>query len=441
MHDLGFVRSNLEYLEEKLRDRGADPAPLLGDFRVLDARRRERITEAEGLKAQRNKLSEEVARLKKSGQDATAVVEETRSLKTRMEELEAAAAASEDEMRAILSRIPNACRDEVPVGRSEEQNVEVKQWGRKPEFGFQPKPHWELGEQLGILDLNRAAKISGARFAVYWGDGAKLERALIGLMLDLHTREHGYTEVLPPFMVNSKSLFGTGQLPKFAEDQFRCVDAEGFTPGQYRDSDHWLIPTAEVPVTNLYRDETLDEARLPISLTAYTPCFRLEAGSYGKDVRGIIRQHQFQKVELVKFTRPEESDAEHEKLTRNAETILEKLGLHYRRMLLCTGDTGFSSAKTFDLEVWLPGQGLYREISSCSNFEAFQARRANIRYKPKGQGKSTFVHTLNGSGLAVGRTWLAILENYQQADGTVRVPDALVPYMGGQQTIVPRAEL
>ncbi|HKO12123.1 MAG TPA: serine--tRNA ligase [Acidobacteriaceae bacterium] len=438
MHDLAFVRSNLELIEQKLRDRGADPAALLGNFRELDQRRRERITEAEQLKAQRNKVSEAVARLKRSGQDATALMDETRALKTRMDELESAAAASEEEMRAILSSIPNICRDEVPVGRSEEQNVEVKRWGTIPQFDFQPKPHWELGEQLGILDLNRAAKISGARFAVYWGDGAKLERALISFMLDVHTREHGYTEVLPPFMVNSKSLFGTGQLPKFADDLFRCNDGEGFTPGQYRDNDHWLIPTAEVPVTNLYRDETLDEARLPVSLTAYTPCFRSEAGSYGKDVRGIIRQHQFQKVELVKFTRPEDSDAEHEKLTRNAETILERLGLPYRRMLLCTGDTGFSSAKTFDLEVWLPGQNLYREISSCSNFEAFQARRANIRYKPKG-GKMAFVHTLNGSGLAVGRTWLAILENYQQADGTVCVPDALVPYMGDQQVIGPRA--
>jgi seryl-tRNA synthetase len=438
MHDLAFVRSNLELIEQKLRDRGADPAALLGNFRELDQRRRERITEAEQLKAQRNKVSEAVARLKRSGQDATALMDETRALKTRMDDLESAAAASEEEMRAILSSIPNICRDEVPVGRSEEQNVEVKRWGTIPQFSFQPKPHWELGEQLGILDLNRAAKISGARFAVYWGDGAKLERALISFMLDVHTREHGYTEVLPPFMVNSKSLFGTGQLPKFADDLFRCNDGESFTPGQYRDNDHWLIPTAEVPVTNLYRDETLDEARLPVSLTAYTPCFRSEAGSYGKDVRGIIRQHQFQKVELVKFTRPEDSDAEHEKLTRNAETILERLGLPYRRMLLCTGDTGFSSAKTFDLEVWLPGQNLYREISSCSNFEAFQARRANIRYKPRG-GKTAFVHTLNGSGLAVGRTWLAILENYQQADGTVRVPDALVPYMGGQQVIGPRA--
>ncbi|MFY9745293.1 MAG: serine--tRNA ligase, partial [Acidobacteriaceae bacterium] len=391
------------------------------------------------LKAQRNKLTEEVGRLKKSGQDASAPMDETRALKTRMDELEIAAAASETELRSILTRIPNLTRDEVPVGSSEQQNVEVKKWGRIPEFSFTPKPHWELGAQLGILDLERAAKISGARFAVYWGDGAKLERALIGFMLDLHTREHGYTEVLPPFMVNSKSLFGTGQLPKFAEDLFRCIDPEGITPGEYRDNDHWLIPTAEVPVTNLYRDETLDEAKLPISLTAYTPCFRSEAGSYGKDVRGIIRQHQFQKVELVKFTRPEDSDAEHEKLTRNAETILERLGLAYRRMLLCTGDTGFSSAKTFDLEVWLPGQNLYREISSCSNFDAFQARRANIRYKPKGQGKTAFVHTLNGSGLAIGRTWLAIVENYQQADGTVRVPDALIPYMGGQRTIESRA--
>jgi seryl-tRNA synthetase len=438
MLDLGFVRTNLELVEKKLRDRGQDPAALLGDFRQLDQTRRERITETEQLKAKRNQLSEEVARLKKSGQDAAALMEETRALKSGIDELESAARDSEEKMRAILARIPNLTRDDVPVGPDERSNVEVRKWGKVPSFDFQPKPHWELGAQLGILDLERAAKISGARFAVYWGDGAKLERALIGFMLDLHTREHGYTEVLPPFMVNSKSLFGTGQLPKFADDLFRCADPEGFTPGDYRDNDHWLIPTAEVPVTNLYRDETLDEAKLPLSLTAYTPCFRSEAGSYGKDVRGIIRQHQFQKVELVKFARPEESDAEHEKLTRNAEEVLERLNLPYRRMLLCTGDTGFSSARTFDLEVWLPGQNLYREISSCSSFDAFQARRANIRYKPKGQGKTAFVHTLNGSGLAVGRTWLAILENYQQADGTVRIPDALVPYMGGQRTIEPR---
>jgi seryl-tRNA synthetase len=439
MLDLGFVRSNLETVEKKLRDRGQDPAVLLGDFHELDRQRRERITEAEQLKAQRNKLSEEVARLKRSGENADAVMEQTRSLKTRMDELEAAAAESETQLRAILTRIPNLTRDEVPVGPDEGSNVEVKKWGTLRKFDFQPKPHWELGAQLGILDLERAAKISGARFAVYWGDGAKLERALISFMLDMHTREHGYTEVLPPFMVNSKSLFGTGQLPKFAEDLFRCIDPEGFTPGEYRDNDHWLIPTAEVPVTNLYRDEVIDEAKLPISLTAYTPCFRSEAGSYGKDVRGIIRQHQFQKVELVKFTRPEESDAEHEKLTRNAEEILERLNLPYRRMLLCSGDTGFSAAKTFDLEVWLPGQNLYREISSCSNFDAFQARRANIRYKPKGQNKTAFLHTLNGSALAVGRTWLAVLENYQQADGTICIPEALIPYMGGQRIIQPRA--
>jgi seryl-tRNA synthetase len=439
MLDLGFVRTNLELVERKLRERGQDPGALLGDFRELDQRRRERITEAENLKAQRNKLTEEVARLKKAGQDAGAVMDETRALKARMDELEAAADESEGQLRAILTRIPNLTRDEVPVGKDERENVEVKRWGTVREFSFQAKPHWELGAQLGILDLERAAKVSGARFAVYWGDGAKLERSLISFMLDMHTREHGYTEVLPPFMVNSKSLFGTGQLPKFAGDLFQCVDQEESKPGEYRDNDHWMIPTAEVPVTNLYRDEILDEAKLPISLTAYTPCFRSEAGSYGKDVRGIIRQHQFQKVELVKFVRPDESDAEHEKLTRHAEEILEKLELPYRRMLLCTGDTGFSSAKTFDLEVWLPGQNLYREISSCSNFEAFQARRANIRFKPKGQGKTAFVHTLNGSGLAVGRTWLAILENYQQADGTVCVPEALVPYMGGQRLIGPRA--
>jgi seryl-tRNA synthetase len=440
MLDLGFVRGNLEKVEEKLRARGADPAALLGDFRALDLRRREAITQAEQLKARRNELSQRVGALKKSGQDATAVMDETRALKDRLEELDKSAAELDEEMRLSLARIPNLTRDEVPTGLSEADNVTVKSWGEKPNFDFTPKPHWELGESLGILDLERAAKLSGARFAVYMGAGARLERALIGFMLDMHTEQHGYTEVLPPFMVNSKSLFGTGQLPKFAEDLFRCsdADAEAVARGEFKDNDHWLIPTAEVPVTNLYRDETLDEARLPILLTAYTPCFRAEAGAAGKDTRGIIRQHQFQKVELVKFTRSEESDAEHEKLTRNAEEILEALKLPYRRMLLCTGDTGFSAAKTFDLEVWLPGQQLYREISSCSNFEAFQARRANIRFKPGGKGKTEFVHTLNGSGLAVGRTWLAVLENYQQADGSVAIPDALRPYMGGLERITAR---
>ena len=435
MLDLAFVRANLELVEGKLRDRGQDPAAVLGDFRALDQNRRERITEAEQLKAQRNRLSEEVARLKKSGQDATAVMEQTRALKAQAEGLEAAAAEADQKLSAILANVPNLPLDDVPVGKSEQDNVETKRWGEIPQFDFAPKPHWEIGEQLGILDLERAAKISGARFAVYWREGAKLERALINFMLDIHTREHGYIEVLPPFMVNSKSLFGTGQLPKFAEDLFHCEDGQPYEPGVLRDNDHWLIPTAEVPVTNLYRDEVLDDGQLTTSLTAYTPCFRSEAGSYGKDVRGIIRQHQFQKVELVKFTRPEDSHAEHERLTRNAETILERLGLPYRRMLLCTADMGFSSAKTYDLEVWLPGQQLYREISSCSNFLDFQARRANIRYRPAGQTKTALVHTLNGSGLAIGRTWLAILENYQQADGSVRVPEALIPYMGGETVI------
>jgi seryl-tRNA synthetase len=437
MLDLGFVRGNLEKVEEKLRARGADPAALLGDFRALDLRRREAITQAEQFKARRNELTQKVGALKKSGQDATAVMDETRALKERLDELDKTAAELDDAMRLSLARIPNLTRDEVPAGLSETDNVTVKSWGDKRTFDFEPRPHWEIGEALGILDLERAAKLSGARFAVYMGAGAKLERALIGFMLDMHTEQHGYTEVLPPFMVNSKSLFGTGQLPKFADDLFRCSDAdvEAVTRGEFRDNDHWLIPTAEVPVTNLYRDEILDESRLPIALTAYTPCFRAEAGAAGKDTRGIIRQHQFQKVELVKFTRPEDSDAEHEKLTRNAEEILEALKLPYRRVLLCTGDTGFSAAKTFDLEVWLPGQQLYREISSCSNFEAFQARRANIRFKPGGKGKTEFVHTLNGSGLAVGRTWLAVLENYQQADGSVAIPDVLRPYMGGLERI------
>ena len=438
MLDLAFVRANLSLVEEKLRARGQDPAALLGDFLAIDAHRRERITEVEQLKAQRNKLSEEVGKLKRSGQDASALMEETRVLKEKMESLETAANDAEGELRAILQRIPNLPHDSVPIGKSEQDNVEIKRWGEQPKFDFQPKPHWEIGEALGILDFERAAKLAGARFAVYWAEGARLERALINFMLDVHTREHGYTEVLPPFMVNSKSLFGTGQLPKFAEDLFRCVDEQGYQEGQYRENDHWLIPTAEVPVTNLYRDEVLDEAELTKSLTAYTPCFRSEAGSYGKDVRGIIRQHQFQKVELVKFAKPEQSLDELEKLTANAEAILEKLGLPYRRMLLCTAEMGFSSAKTYDLEVWLPGQGLYREISSCSNFEAFQARRANIRFRPQAKGKTEFLHTLNGSGLATGRTWLAILENYQQADGSVRVPEVLVPYMGGQPVIAPK---
>jgi seryl-tRNA synthetase len=443
MLDLGFVRANLETVEEKLRARGADPAALLGDFRAVDQARREAITASEQAKARRNELSQQVGALKKSGQDATALMDETRALKDRLDELDRTAGELDEKLRLAIASIPNLTRDEVPAGKSEADNVTVKTWGEKPVFpaDYTPKPHWELGEALGILDLERAAKLSGARFAVYFGAGARLERALISFMLDFHTAKNGYTEVLPPFMVNSKSLFGTGQLPKFAEDLFRCSDAdvEAVGRGEFKDSDHWLIPTAEVPVTNLYRDEILDEGRLPIALTAYTPCFRAEAGAAGKDTRGIIRQHQFQKVELVKFTRPEDSDAEHERLTRDAEEILEELRLPYRRVLLCAGDTGFSSAKTFDLEVWLPGQQLYREISSCSNFEAFQARRANIRYRAAGaKAKPEFVHTINGSGLAVGRTWLAILENYQQPDGSVTIPKALQSYMGGLERIVPQ---
>jgi seryl-tRNA synthetase len=421
MLDLNFVRDNLPLVEEKLRQRGMKPSEVLKNFAQVDAQRRQAITSAETMKAQRNRASEEIAKLKKSGQDASALIAETKNLREQVEELGKAAEEYETRLRQILVGIPNMPHASVPVGKSADDNVEVRRWGTPPQFDFAPKPHWEIGEQLGVLDLERAAKISGARFAVYWDMGARLERALANFMLDLHTREHGYTEVLPPYMVNSESMYGTGQLPKFAADSFKVPHGE---------KDLWLIPTAEVPVTNLYRDEVLDAARLPVSLTAYTPCFRSEAGSYGKDVRGIIRQHQFQKVEMVKFTQPEDSYKQLEKLTNNAEEVLQKLGLHYRVVVLATGDIGFSSAKTYDIEVWLPGQQLFREISSCSNFESFQARRANIRYRPEGKNKTEFVHTINGSGLAVGRTWVAIVENYQQADGSVLVPEALRSYMG-----------
>jgi seryl-tRNA synthetase len=435
MLDLAYVRANLALVEEKLRARGMDPAVALKGFAEGDRERRDAITLAETLKAQRNKLTEEIATMRRAGSDSTAQTERTKALKVQGEALEAAAVTTDERMREMMQTLPNLPQDSVPLGKSEHDNVVVHTWGQPTKLDFPALPHWELGERLGILDFERASKISGARFVVHFGQGARLERALANFMLDLHTREHGYTEVLPPSMVNSKSLFGTGQLPKFAPDLFHCDDKGPYEPGKYLDSDHWIIPTAEVPVTNLFRDETLDESEMPISFCAYTPCFRSEAGSYGKDVRGMIRQHQFQKVELVKFCRPEDSDAEHERLTRHAETVLERLGLPYRRMLLCTGDMGFSSAKTYDLEVWLPGQGLYREISSCSNFEAFQARRANIRFKRAGAKKNEFVHTLNGSGLAVGRTYLAVLENYQQADGTVRIPEALAPYMNGETAI------
>jgi seryl-tRNA synthetase len=484
MLDLNFVRDNLPRVEEMLRQRGADPAVVLKDFHDIDTQRRRAITEAETMKARRNKASEDINKLKKSGQDAAAAIAETKELREQIQTREKTATDLDARLQDILAGIPNMPHSSVPVGHSGEENVEVRRWGAPPKFDFTPKPHWDLGAELGVLDLERAVKLTGARFAVYWDLGAKLERGLANFMLDLHTREHGYTEVLPPYLVNSESMYGTGQLPKFAADLFR-VPTDRWekdpghppTPGElvlldgfdractvqsidvelrtaeilptvplegdlekvvpWSDLSYerkfWLIPTAEVPVTNLYRDEVLDAARLPISLTAYTPCFRSEAGSYGKDVRGIIRQHQFQKVELVKFARPENSYDEHEKLTRNAETVLQKLGLHYRVVALCTGDMGPSSAKTYDIEVWLPGQQLFREISSCSNFEAYQARRANIRYRPEGKNKTEFVHTLNGSGLAVGRTWVAIVENYQQADGSVVIPEVLRPYIGAER--------
>ena len=461
MLDLAFVRANLRLVEEQLRARGQDPEAVLGNFEAVDRERRERITRAEQLSAERNRLSSEVAALKRSshGEAADAVMAQVRAFKQQGETLETAAAAAEEELRSILARLPNLPHPSVPPGASELENEEVKRWspsGEDPEqthLGLHHKqhwkPHWELGEALGVLDLERAAKLSGARFAVYWGDGARLERALAQFMLDLQTREHGYVEVQPPLMVNSRSLFGTGQLPKFEQDLFHCTEekqaeagAEALAlpgaRGGLQASDHWLIPTAEVPLTNLFRDEILEDADLPLSLTACTPCFRSEAGSYGRDVRGIIRQHQFQKVELVKFARPEESEAAHEQMTADAEAVLERLGLPYRRMLLCAGDMGFSAAKTYDLEVWLPGQGLYREISSCSNCGDFQARRANIRYRPTGRSKAEHLHTLNGSGLAVGRTWVAVMENYQQPDGSVRVPEALVPYMDGVTVLEPR---
>ncbi|HSY98077.1 MAG TPA: serine--tRNA ligase [Terriglobales bacterium] len=421
MLDLNFVRDNLPLVEEKLRQRGMKPAEVLKNFAQVDAQRRQAITSAETMQAQRNRASEEIAKLKKSGQDASALIAETKALREQVEELGKAAEEYEVRLQQILVGIPNIPHASVPVGRTADDNVEVRRWGTPPKFDFAPKPHWEIGEQLGVLDLERAAKISGARFAVYWDLGARLERALANFMLDLHTREHGYTEVLPPYMVNSDSMYGTGNLPKFAADLFRVP---------HGDKDLWLIPTAEVPVTNLYRNEVLEAARLPVSLTAYTPCFRSEAGSYGKDVRGIIRQHQFQKVEMVKFARPEDSYEQLEKLTHDAEEVLQKLGLHYRVMALSTGDMSFTAAKTYDIEVWLPGQEVFREISSCSNFESFQARRANIRYRPEGKNKTEFVHTLNGSGLAVGRTWVAIVENCQQADGSVLIPEALRKYMG-----------
>jgi seryl-tRNA synthetase len=424
MLDLAFVRDNLELVKQKMRERGLGSA--LEDFESVDSERRKFLVEAERGKARRNKVSEEIAALKKQSQDASTLIAEMRQLGGEIKQSDERAKTLDERLRELLRNVPNIPHESVPLGSSPADNREVRRWGEPRKFDFEPKAHWDLGPQLGILDFERAAKLTGARFAVYQGVGARLERALANFMLDIHTHEHGYTEVLPPFAVNSASLFGTGQLPKFASDLFKL---EG--------TDYWLIPTAEVPVTNLYRDEVLEAERLPIKLCAWTPCFRSEAGSYGKDVRGIIRQHQFQKVELVKFTLPETSYDELESLTRNAETILQKLGLPYRVIVLCTGDMGFAAAKTYDIEVWLPSSGEYKEISSCSNFEAFQARRASIRFRRGGRGKTELLHTLNGSGLAVGRTWLALLENYQQADGSVVIPEALRSYLDGLERITP----
>jgi len=419
MHDLSFFRSNLDSIAQRLATRGFQLD--LEQFRALDSDRRKALTEAEQLKAQKNAKSAEVGQLRKEGQDTAAIQREIRQIDDLIAVLDEKAKVVDDSFRELMAGVPNIPHESVPVGKSEADNVEIRRWGQPRQFDFEPKAHWDLGSELKILDLERATKITGARFAVYWGIGARLERALINFMLDVHTREHGYTEVLPPFLINSASLFGTGQLPKFKQDLFKIEN-----------TDFWLAPTAEVPVTNLFRDETLNADDLPISLCAYTPCFRSEAGSYGRDVRGIIRQHQFQKVELVKFTRADQSWDEHEKLTADAEDILKRLGLPFRTVVLSTSDLGAASAKTYDLEVWLPGQNGYKEISSCSNYEAYQARRASIRAK-SGKNKPDFVHTLNGSGLAVGRTWVAIVENYQQADGSIVVPEALRPYLGAER--------
>jgi len=416
VYDIAYFRNNLDAIAKRLTDRGFTLD--VADFRSIDALRREALTNCEQLKAQKNAETQEIGKLRAAGQDTTERQLKIRAASDQIAKLEQAAKEQDDIFQQHMAGIPNTPHESVPTGKSAADNVEVRRWGTPPTFSFTPKAHWDLGPELGILDFDRAAKITGARFAVYMGLGAKLERSLINFMLDVHTKEHGYTEVLPPFVANKDSFYGTGQLPKFEQDLFKL---EG--------TDYYLVPTAEVPVTNLYRAETLDLDKLPIKLTAYTPCFRSEAGSYGRDVRGIIRQHQFQKVELVKFARPETSYDELESLTRDAEDILQRLKLPYRTVVLSTGDIGFSSAKTYDIEVWLPGLNEYKEISSCSNFEAFQARRAQIRAK-SGKGKADFVHTLNGSGLAVGRTWLAILENYQQADGSVVVPEVLRPYMG-----------
>jgi len=427
MLDPTFVRDHVELVRAGLRSRGMDPDKALEEFATLESARRRIIPEIEGLKRQQNTSGDEIARAARQGQDTTPVREANRERAQHIKALSAQLDSIEYQRSAALLGLPNLPHATVPIGASSADNVEVRRVGEPRAFDFEPQPHWDLGKALGILDFERAVKIAAARFSVLSGAGARLARALINFMLDLHTREHGYREIEPPFLVNSASLTGTGNLPKFEADLFKIA-------GEW---DLYLVPTAEVPLTNLHRDEILDGRTLPIRYTAYTPCFRSEAGSYGQDVRGLIRQHQFDKVELVKLTTPEQSYDELESLTRNAETVLERLELPYRTVMLCTGDLGFASAKTYDIEVWLPSQKTYREISSCSNTEAFQARRANIKFRAAGSGKALPVHTLNGSGLAVGRTLIAILENYQQQDGSVVVPPALRPFMDGRDVITP----
>ena len=427
MLDLKFIRSNLDKVKEMLKNRGYDLD--ISVFESVDRERREILTTLESLRHQRNRVSEDIAAMKKKGEDASQIIGEMKQVSAQIKEREAELSHVEDKLNPFLMVVPNMPHESVAIGVDENDNPEIRKWGEIREMDFEPLPHWEMGERLGILDFARASKIAGARFALYRAAGALLERALINFMLDVHTREHGYTEVLPPFMVNSATMTGTGQLPKFKQDLFKIEDW-----------DYYLIPTAEVPVTNIHREEILKEEDLPLSYVSFTPCFRSEAGSYGKDTRGLIRQHQFNKVELVKFSKPEESWDELEKLTNNAEEVLRRLELPYRVVSLCTGDLGFSAAKTYDLEVWLPGQNLYREISSCSNFGDFQARRAGIRFKKKGASGTQLVHTLNGSGLAVGRTLVAVLENYQQKDGSVAIPEKLKPYMGGMEFITSSPE-
>jgi seryl-tRNA synthetase len=424
MLEIKLVRQNLPAIEAALAARGQSVA--LDQFKIVDEQHRRALQEIEDLRHRRNVVSDDIARLKKSGGSAEALVLEMRSVGTRIKELECEVTESQERLHTILMGLPNIPHASVPLGRDSSENPEIKRWGEPARFDFEPKAHWDIGSRLKILDLERAAKITGSRFPLYFEAGARLERALINFMLDVHTREHGYREVLPPFIVNRQSMTSTGQLPKFEHDLFKLEQW-----------DYFLIPTAEVPLTNIHQDEILDEAMLPLFYTAYTPCFRSEAGSHGKDTRGLIRQHQFNKVELVKFCKPEDSYAELESLLAQAESILAKLGLPYRVIALCTGDLGFSAAKTYDIEVWMPSQNTYREISSCSNFEDFQARRGNIRFRRKGKKGTELIHTLNGSGLAVGRTFAAILENCQCADGSVVIPEALRPYMGGMERLVP----